>query len=183
MTRAEMRFKRADRLYRAAVRMFFGFSFVMLIVIIAQVATLQTDFARAQTAELKRQEVARQESRKRLDRALAETNKQQVVTQNYIRCVAVISLLPIEQRSAKMLDECGIPGVTDPDKLGQPSANRAPAATPNPSPQSSNPTANQPVATGAPPDDKGASGDTPAAEPTPLGKLPFIGGFFDSIGL
>lgn len=179
MTKAEVSFNRADQLYHNSVRVFFAFAFIMLIVIIVQVATLQGDFAKAQTAELKRQEVAREEareeSRKRLDRALAETEAQELVTQNYIRCVAVISLLPIEQRTAKMLDDCGIPGVTDPSELGNPNPNQAPRATQS-SPQSVQPAPNEPVAAGAPPDD-----ETPARtnSRSPLSRLPFVGRFFE----
>lgn len=180
MTRAEVSFKRADRLYHGAVKLFFIFAFVMLIIIIWQVAKLQGDFTSAQTAELRRQETSREDARKRLDKALAETQKQQIVTQNYIRCVAVISLLPIEQRSAKMLDECGIPGVTDPAKLGQPQPNQSAAAT-QPAPVQSTPAPQQPEqpaqtrtpAAGAPPDDNRS----------PAGKLPIIGGLLDAIGL
>ena len=177
MTKAEVRFKRADRLYHTAVKVFFGFAFVMLVVIVSQVAALSGDFAKAQTDELKRQEVAREEARKRLDRALNETQKQQVVTQNYIRCVAVISLLPVEQRSAKMLDDCGVPGVTDPSELGQPhttqdSAPTAVESTPAPQQPEQSARSSTPAA-GAPPDDNRS----------PAGRLPIVGGLLDAIGL
>lgn len=187
MTRAEVSFKRADRLYHSAIRVFFVFAFIMLIVIVYQVAHLQGDFTSAQTAELKRQEQARVDSRERLDKALEETNKQQVVTQNYIRCVASVLLKPVEQRSMSDFDNCGIPGVTDPKNLGQPNTNQGstapnqqtpaviPQVTPAPT-QPNQPAPSEPVAGGSPPDDD-------ADDRSALGRLPLVGGLFDAIGL
>ncbi len=189
MSTAELKFKQADRLYHTAIKVFFVFTFIMLIVIVYQVAHLQGDFSNAQTAELKRQEQARVESRARLDKALEETNRQQVVTQNYIRCVASVLLKPVEQRSMQDFDNCGIPGVTDPANLGQPNTNQG-ATAPNqqspaivtPNTQSSQPTTSQPVAGGSPPDDNDAA-PTPEDDRSALGRLPLVGGLFDAIGL
>lgn len=181
MSTAEVKFKRADRLYHLSIRVFLVFAFVMLIAIFYQVAHLQGDFSSAQTAELKRQEQARVDSRKRLDKALSETQKQQVVTQQYIRCVAGLLLLPQEQRSAEKLDACGLPGVTDPSQLGQLSTTQgatAPAAT-TPTTKSTQPASNQPVAAGSPPDDNAATQDDQSA----LGRLPLVGGLLNAIGL
>lgn len=185
MSDAQLRFKRADRLYHGAVRLGLLFGLIMLFVLVWQVANLQGDFSSAQTAELKRQEVAREESRKRLDKALAETNRQQVVTQNYIRCVASVLLQPIAERTESDFDACGIPGVTDPAKLGQPNTNQGTTApnqqTPAVTPQAITPTApsaaepnNQPTTSGPPPDDDDRS---------VLGRLPLVGGLLDGIGL
>lgn len=189
MSTAERQFQRADRLYHMAIRVFFVFAFIMLCVIIYQVAHLQGDFSSAQTAELKRQETAREESRARLNKALEETNRQQVVTQNYIRCVASVLLKPVEQRSMSDFDNCGIPGVTDPSQIGQPDTNQgvtapnqqSPAITPQatqPQPQSTQPTTSQPVAGGSPPDDNDTPDDRSA-----LGRLPLVGGLLNAIGL
>lgn len=187
MTRAEVSFKRADRLYHGAVKVFFVFAFLMLIVIVYQVANLQGDFSNAQTAELKRQEQARVDSRERLNKALAETNRQQIVTQNYIRCVASVLLKPVQERSMQDFDNCGIPGVTDPSKLGQPDTNQGSSApnqqspavvptTPAPTTQSTQPSQQQPIAGGSPPDDD-------ADDRSALGKLPLVGGLLNAIGL
>lgn len=187
MSQAELNFKRADRLYHGAIKVFFAFIFIMLIVIAYQVAHLQGDFSSAQTAELKRQEQARVESRQRLDKALAETQRQQVVTQNYIHCVASVLLKPVQERSMQDFDDCGIPGVTDPSQLGQPTTNEGAVrqtpetimGAPAPNTQSAQPTNNQPVAGGSPPDDN----DTPEDDRSALGRLPLVGGLLDAIGL
>lgn len=186
MSTAEVRFKRADRLYHWSWKAFFIFAAIMLTVIVYQVAHLQGDFTNAQTAELKRQEQSREDARKRLDKALVETQKQQVITQNYVRCVATLLLLPQEQRTSEKLDACGIPGVTDPDQLGQTHTEQSatvqsdesttPPAT-APSTQSTEAKPNQPVAAGSPPDNLKPSNQSF------LDKLPVVGGFFDAIGL
>jgi len=189
MSQAELNFKRADRLYHGAIKVFFAFIFIMLIVIAYQVAHLQGDFSNAQTAELKRQEQARVESRERLDKALAETNRQQIVTQNYIRCVASVLLKPVQDLSMEDFDNCGIPGVTDPEDLGQPNTNQGVTAPNQQSPaivtpntQSAQPTTNQPVAGGSPPDDNDAV-PTPEDDRSALGRLPLVGGLLNAIGL
>lgn len=190
MSTAQANFKRADKLYHLSVKVFFVFVFIMLIAIAYQVAHLQGDFSDAQTAELKRQEQARVESRQRLDKALAETQKQQIVTQQYIRCVATVLLKPVSERTEADFDACGISGVTDPKYIGQSQSNQNAVrqtpetimSTPAPSTQSTQPTANQPVAGGSPPDDNDAA-PTPEDDRSALGRLPLIGGLFDAIGL
>ncbi len=88
-------------------------------------------------------------------------------------------------------DSCGIPGVTDPEQLGQPNTNQgvtapnqqSPAITPpatQPQPQSTQPTTSQPIAGGSPPDD---DTPTPADDRSALGRLPLVGGLLDRIGL
>lgn len=183
MTRAEASFNRANRLYRASVKVFFAFAFVMLCVIAFEVTDLRVNFTESQRQETARRDEDTAAARKRLEKALLETQRQQIVTQNYIRCVAVISLLPIEQRSAEQLDACGIPGVTDPRKLGQPATSQGSTApnqqTPAIPPTSSQPTRlnpSQPIAAGSPPDDE-------PDDRSALGKLPVVGGFFNAIGL
>jgi hypothetical protein len=198
MTKAEIRFHRADKLYRGAVRMFFGFAFVMLAVVVVQMATLQSDFANAQTAELKRQEAARVESRARLNKALEETNKQQVVTQNYVRCVASLLLVPVPERSAEKLDACGIPGVTDPENIGNQSTTQNnpvtqqqqyTAPTPYQQPVATKPAPNEPATSGgAPPESSGGEGSggndgNNDGSQTILDRLPLIGGLLRAIGL
>lgn len=190
MSQAETNFKRADKFYHLSVRVFFIFMALMLVLIVFQVANLQGDFSSAQTAELKRQEQARVESRQRLDKALAETQRQQIVTQNYIRCVASVLLKPVAERSMEDFDNCGIPGVTNPNDLGQPQNNQSAVrqtpetimGTPAPTTQSTQPTANQPIAGGSPPDDNDAA-PTPEDDRSALGRLPLVGGLLDAIGL
>lgn len=190
MSTAEANFKRADRLYHGAIKVAIVFGVVMLCVIAYQVAHLQGDFTRQQSAADSQRDEDTAAARKRLQAALDETNRQQVVTQNYIRCVASVLLKPVSERSESDFDACGIPGVTDPSKFGQPDTNQgvtapnqqSPAITPQatqPQSQSTQPTTNQPVAGGSPPDDN----DTPEDDRSALGRLPLVGGLLNAIGL
>lgn len=180
MTKAQVSFQRADRLYHLAIKAFFIFVVIMLGLIVYQVAHLQGDFTRQQNEAADQRDEDTAAARKRLEDALAETNRQQIVTQNYIRCVASVLLKPVEQRSEADFDACGIPGVTDPSKLGQPTTNeRSSTTTPPTSPQAINPpqqptqpNPTPPTTSGPPPDDR-----------SPLGRLPLVGGLLDAIGL
>ena len=192
MSQAQVQFQRADRLYHLAIKAFFVFAGVMLILIAFQVAHLQSDFSRGQSATIAQRDKDTQAARDRLQKALEETQHQQIVTQNYIRCIASVLLKPVSERSQEDFDRCGIPGVTDPSKIGQPDTNQgstapnqqSPAITPSSTPsatapttQSTQPKSNQPVAAGSPPDGV-TSGGTGF-----LDKLPLVGGAFKAIGL
>lgn len=142
MTKAEASYNRANRLYHASVKVFFAFAFIMLCVIAFEVTDLRGNFTESRDEAALQRDQDTAAARKRLEKALAETQRQQIVTQNYIRCVAVISLLPIEQRSAEQLDKCGIPGVTDPRKLGQ--VNPSQSSTPSSQPSAAITPQNQP---------------------------------------
>lgn len=193
MTHAQASFKRADRLYHGAIKFFFVFAFIMLCVIAFQVANLSGNFTKSQEQEVAQRDEDTAAARGRLEKALEETQRQQVVTQNYVRCVASILLKPEKDRSVADFDACGIPGVTDPDNLGQPNTNQgvtapnqqSPAITPStpaPSTQSTQPTQQQPVAGGSPPDDNDVT-PTPEEDRSALGRLPVVGDLLNAIGL
>lgn len=190
MSTAEAKFKRADRLYHWSIKAFFIFAAIMLMLIAFQVAHLQNDFSRERSAALAQREKASKEAQKRLQKALDETQKQQVVTEMYVRCIASLLLLPQDERTAEKLDACGIPGITDPQQLGQsgvsynsnssssqPDTGNAPAAT-APTTQSTQSKPKQPVAAGAPPDNLKPSGTQSF-----LDRLPGVGRAFHAIGL
>jgi hypothetical protein len=181
MSTAEAKFRRADRMYHIALKAFFVFAAIMLTIIAYQVAHLQGDFSSAQTAELKRQEQSRTDAQKRLSKALEETQHQQLVTQNYIRCMALVSLKPVEQRSAADYDACGIPGITDPDKLGRTDSSQTSSATKTgiitPNTKSTASKHKQPAMVCSPIDNNNSANDRSI-----FGRLPFIGGLFRAIG-
>lgn len=185
MTHAQASFKRADRLYHGAVKFFFVFAFIMLCVIAFQVADLRGNFTESREQETAQRDEDTAAARERLNKALEETQRQQVVTQNYVRCIASILLKPVDERRVEDFNACGIPGVTDPSRLGQPDTNQgatapnqqSPAITPQTQPNSpSSQPNNQPTTSGAPPDPEPDDRST-------LGKLPVVGGLFEAIGL
>lgn len=191
---AQARFNRADKLYHYALRAFFAFAAIMLVVIVYQVAHLQSDFTRQQNTAAAQRDEDTVAARQRLEGALKETQEQQIVTQNYIRCVASVLLKPVATRTEADFDNCGIPGVTDPSQLGQPRTNAsatvpqsssgggvtnsspAPVAVlPAPQAQTITPTPTQETTSGAPPPDDD--------ERSTLGRLPLVGGLLDNLGL
>jgi hypothetical protein len=184
MTKAKANFQRADQLYRSSVRLFYVFALIMLVVIAYQVAHLQNDFTNQQSQAINQRDKDTAAARKRLEDALIETKNQQVVTQQYIRCIASVLLKPINQRTQADFDACGIPGVTDPKQAGkQPttgSSSTTPApVAPMPTKPSSQSTQNPPVATAPPPDNSRKT----STAPTLLERMPNIGGLFHALGL
>lgn len=175
MTKTELarhKFNRADRLYHITIKMFVVFVVIMLSVIAFEVALLQSDLRRQESNLITRRDEDTSAARARLEAALKETQQQQIVTQNYIRCIGSVLLKPIPERTSADFDACGIPGVTDPSRLGQDATNQGENApnqqSPSVIPQNRNtpqtmtpaaperasaPDSEEPVISGPPPDE------------------------------
>ncbi len=177
---ARANFKKKDRRYHVLLNLFLAYALILLTFVAIQTLVTQTTIARNQKSNAAASE-------ERFRRYTEDNAVQHQKTQQYIRCIAQVLLLPIEQRTDANFDDCSTNGVYDGKSSGstsQPTTGSQPTAPaaipPQNQPVSQTTPSSQPVAAGSPPDDTPtAANDTRSA----LGNLPLIGGLLNALGL
>lgn len=175
---AQADFDKKDKRLRVGLGIFITYVVLLLSFVAVETLITQTTIRDNQAANAKASE-------ERFKRYTEDNAVQHQKTQQYIRCIAQVLLLPLDQRTDEAFDKCSQDGIYNGKSSGstsQPTTGSQPAATApaQPTPQSSQPTpTSEPVAGGSPPDDDADQPDDRSA----LGKLPLVGGFFNAIGL
>lgn len=175
---AKADFKKKDKRYHVLLNVFFGYVVVLLTFVAIQTLVTQTTIAR-------NQRINAAASEERFKRYTEDNAVQHQKTQQYIRCIAQVLLLPIEQRTDDNFDNCSTSGVYDGKSSGstsQPTTGSQPVTATPPQNQPIPTTQPQPVAAGSPPDDTPTPAK-PVDGRSALGRLPFIGGLLNAIGL
>lgn len=173
---AKADFKKKNKRYHTLLNLFLAYAIILLTFVAIQTLVTQTTIARNQKSNAAASE-------ERFRRYTEDNAVQHQKTQQYIRCIAQVLLLPIEQRTDKSFDSCSTSGVYDGKSSGstsQPTSGSQPTAVPpqnQPMPQTT--PSSQPVAAGSPPDDT----PTPANDRSALGRLPLVGGLLNALGL
>lgn len=157
---AQLKLKKADRYLKLSIIVFIVFMITATGLVSFQLYELQRGLYGQQKQSEEQAKADRAAAQQRLDKALAENQNQHKKTQAYVKCIANALLMPIAQRSEKVLDECGLettgPGTT-------PQSAETPAVMPTPQVQPSKPTSNQPTTSSPPDPDEPTKGSSKGA--------------------
>jgi hypothetical protein len=145
---AQVKLKKADRYLKLSIIVFIVFMISATGLVSYQLYELQRGLYSQQKQSEERAQADREAAQQRLEKALTENQNQHKKTQAYVKCIANALLMPVAQRSEKVLDECGLE-TTAPRTT--PNSIDTPAVMPTPQVQPSKPSSSQPT-TSSPPD-------------------------------
>lgn len=107
--KAQRKLERAEGLLRKSKIIFILFLVMAACVIAYQLYAIQRNQLISQHQADEERDEATKEARERLNKALAENERLHRVTQEYIKCIATVLLLPIPQREPEDFERCSVP--------------------------------------------------------------------------
>lgn len=107
LVEAQDKFKRADHLLKVVIGILVVFFVGMFVFIAGQLYVVQNTIAT-------NQKVNAQGNTDRFAKYTQENELQHEKTQQYVKCIAQTLLLPIDQRTNAVFDQCSVPPATAP---------------------------------------------------------------------
>lgn len=115
---AKTNFNRADKLLKIALIILASYAVILLTFVTAESLITQNTIA-------KNQKINSQASNDRFVKYEAENSRQQLITQQYVQCVATTLVIPIDQRDPNQFNNCS-KTAQEQNKAGKPSTSPTP---------------------------------------------------------